>query len=286
MQTVAFNPLGRNGVHVGYELKDVLVSIKDVGLTFDGKPILANLSAEVRDIVRPGCVTGQVIGILGPSGVGKTQLSRIMTGLQEPTSGEICVGAKGEKVRAGLVGYVAQKYPLLRHRTVLGNLIVASRRAGSGTQEAKDKSMDFLKRFDLESKWDSYPAELSGGQQQRVAIAQQLLCSEHFLILDEPTTGLDPLMKDKVCDLIKKVSSIAEENTIFVVTHDIAAILSIADHLWLLGRDRDGKGISLGARIQHHYDLIERGLAWQERPQELPAFMEAQREIRARFAEL
>jgi len=273
---------------VSYELKDVLVSIRDLGLAFDGKPILANLSVEVRDIVRPDCVTGQVVGILGPSGVGKTQLSRIMTGLQEPTTGEIVVGTNGksEKVRAGLVGYVAQKYPLLRHRTVLGNLITASKRAGASAAEAKEKSMDFLKRFDLADKWDSYPAELSGGQQQRIAIAQQLLCSEHFLILDEPTTGLDPLMKDKVCALVKQVASISEENTIFVVTHDIAAILTIADHLWLLGRDRDDKGVSLGARVQYHYDLIERGLAWQENPQALPAFAETQREIREKFATL
>jgi ABC-type polar amino acid transport system ATPase subunit len=278
--------LSRDETRVAYELKDVLVSIKDVGLSYGGKPILANLSAEVRDIVRPDCVTGQVIGILGPSGVGKTQLSRIMTGLQEPTSGAIFVGAKGEKVHAGLVGYVAQKYPLLRHRTILGNLVTASKRAGASASEAKEKSMDFLKRFDLSDKWDDYPAALSGGQQQRVAIAQQLLCSEHFLILDEPTTGLDPLMKDKVCALVKQVASISEENTIFVVTHDIAAILTIADHLWLLGRDRDDKGVSCGARIQHEYDLIERGLAWQDRPQELPAFAEMQREIRARFAEL
>jgi len=273
---------------VSYELKDVLVSIKDVGLSYSGKPVLANLSAEVRDIVRPDCVTGQIIGILGPSGVGKTQLSRIMTGLQEPTTGEIFVGTNGtrERVRAGLVGYVAQKYPLLRHRTVLGNLTTASKRAGAGAAEAKEKSMDFLKRFDLSDKWDSYPAELSGGQQQRVAIAQQLLCSEHFLILDEPTTGLDPLMKDKVCALVKQVASISEENTIFVVTHDIAAILTIADHLWLLGRDRDAQGASLGARIQHHYDLIERGLAWRENPQDLPAFAETQREVKDKFATL
>ena len=271
---------------VSYELKDVLVSIRGLGLSFGGKPVLANLSAEVRDIVRPGHVTGQVVGILGPSGIGKTQLSRIMTGLQEPTTGEILVGVKGEKVKAGVVGYVAQRYPLLRHRTVLGNLVIASKRAGASAGEAKDKAMDYLKRFDLEDKWSEYPAALSGGQQQRVAIAQQLLCSEHFLILDEPTTGLDPVMKDKVCDLIRQVSSIAEENTIFVVTHDIAAILTVADRLWLLGRERDDKGVSLGARVLHEYDLIERGLAWQEHPEDLPAYAETAREIRARFAEL
>jgi polar amino acid transport system ATP-binding protein/sulfate transport system ATP-binding protein len=270
----------------GYEIKDVLVSIQDLGLSYDGTPVLRDLSAEVRDIVRPGCVTGQVVGILGPSGVGKTQLSRIMTGLQPPTHGTVRVGPKGEPVRAGLVGYVAQKYPLLRHRTILGNLTTAAKRAGADAKDANDKAMAYLSRFELADKWEQYPAQLSGGQQQRVAIAQQLLCSEHFLILDEPTTGLDPLMKDKVCDLIKQVACMFEENTIFVVTHDIAAILTIADHLWLLGRARDDKGASLGAKILHTYDLIERGVAWKDKPQELAAFSDLQKEIRSRFSEL
>lgn len=268
-----------------YELKDVLVAIQDINLSFDGKPVLNGVNAEVRDIVRPGCVTGQIVGILGPSGIGKTQLSRIMTGLQKPTSGDVKVGIAGVPVEAGLVGYVAQKYPLLRHRTILGNLLIAAKKGGAG-KGAKDKAMGYLKKFDLAEKWDQYPTQLSGGQQQRVAIAQQLLCSEHFLILDEPTTGLDPVMKDRVCDLVKTVSGMAEENTIFVVTHDIASILTIADTLWLLGRVKKEDGSPDGARILHTYDLIERGLAWKEHPQDLPAYVELQREIRSKFETL
>ncbi len=271
---------------MNYELKDTLLRIVDVGVRYGDNVVLAGLNAEVRDIVRPGCVTGQIIGILGPSGVGKTQLSRVLTGLQEPTSGKVTVGSQDTPVRAGVVGYVAQNYPLLRHRTVLGNLMTAAKRAGANRKEAEDKAMGHLKSFKLEDKWDKYPAELSGGQRQRVAIAQQLLCSEHYLILDEPTTGLDPVMKDKVCDLIKTVAGMSEENTIFVVTHDIASILTIADHLWLLGRERDEKGNSKGAHVKYTYNLIERGIAWQERPQELPVYGELQREIRAQFETL
>lgn len=270
-----------------YEKKEVLVSINDVCLSFDGKPVLTHINAQVQDIIRPGCVTGQVVGILGPSGIGKTQLSRIMTGLQDPTSGMICVG-NGKKipVEAGLVGYVAQNYPLLRHRTVLGNLMVAANRAGLPADKAKEKSLDYLKMFDLEDKWDVYPAQLSGGQRQRIAIAQQLLCSEHYLILDEPTTGLDPIMKDKVCGFVRQVASIAEENTIFVITHDISAVLTMADTLWVLGRRRDEKGVSLGASIVQTYDLIERGIAWEPDPTSIPAYRETQREIRALFETL
>ena len=270
-----------------YEYKDVLVSIKNLGLSFNGgPPVLANLSAEVRDLVRPGCITGQVIGILGPSGIGKTQLSRCLAGLQEPTTGAITVGSKTTPIEAGVVGYVQQNYPLLRHRTVLGNLLIAANRSGAPADEAEARAMDYLKRFDLSDKAGSYPAELSGGQRQRVAIAQQLLCSEHYLIQDEPTTGLDPVMKDKVCGFIRQVATISEENTIFVVTHDIASILTIADHLWLIGRERDAEGKSIGARILHEFDLIERGLAWEEDPSILPAFDDLHREIRNLFPSL
>jgi ABC-type nitrate/sulfonate/bicarbonate transport system ATPase subunit len=270
-----------------YEKKNVLVSIKDVCLAFDGKPVLTNINAEVRDLVRPGCVTGQVVGILGPSGVGKTQLSRILTGLQDPTSGVICVGVDQKvPVRAGLVGYVAQNYPLLRHRTVLGNLVVAARHAGLDAAAARTKALEYLTMFDLSDKWDVYPAQLSGGQRQRIAIAQQLLCSEHYLILDEPTTGLDPIMKDKVCGFVRQVASIAEENTIFIISHDISAVLTVADSLWVLGRRRDAQGVSLGASIVQTYDLIERGLAWEPDPASVPAYRETQREIRSLFETL
>ena len=269
-----------------YELRDVLVSLRNVSLSFEGRPILTNVNADVRDIVRPGCVTGQVVGILGPSGIGKTQLSRIMTGLQAPTRGSVTVTSKAVPVTAGTVGYVQQNYPLLRHRTILGNLMVAAKRAGSDNDAAKEKALDYLKKFDLSDKWDMYPSQLSGGQRQRVAIAQQLLCSEHYLILDEPTTGLDPIMKDRVCEFIRQVSALNEENTIFVVTHDIPAVLTFADTLWLQGRQRDAQGNSLGATIIQTINLIEREITWEPNIASSPAYMDLSREIRALFETL
>lgn len=269
-----------------YVLKDILVQLQDVSLSFDGKPVLTNVSATVRDIVRPGMITGQIIGILGPSGVGKTQLSRIMTGLQKPSAGTVTVGAQAEPISAGRVGFVAQNYPLLRHRTVLGNLVLAAQRAGHAADVAKEKSLEYLKLFDLSDKWEAFPAQLSGGQRQRVAIAQQLLCSENYLVLDEPTTGLDPIMRDRVCRFIKQVSCIAEENTIFVISHDIASVLTICDTLWLLGRRRDANGVSLGANIVQTYDLIGRGIAWHEDPASLPEYLHLMRDIREIFETL
>lgn len=269
-----------------YELKEPLVQVRGVSLSFDGRPVLTDINAEVRDIVRPGCITGQVVGILGPSGIGKTQLSRILTGLQEPSKGQVLVGPKLAPVEAGLVGYVAQNYPLIRHRTILGNLIVAGKKRGLSSEDAKKKALEYLEMFGLSDKWDAYPVQLSGGQRQRIAIAQQLLCSEHYLILDEPTTGLDPIMKDRVCEFVRNVSAMSEENTILVITHDISAILTMADTLWVLGRKRDANGTSLGATIVQTYNLIDRGIAWEKNPKDLPAFQDTLREIRNLFEAL
>ena len=132
-----------------------------------------------------------------------------------------------------------------------------------------------------------YPAQISGGQRQRVAIAQQLLCSEHFLLMDEPFSGLDVVMEAKVCELINEIACLDELNTIIVVTHDVTAAASVADHLWLMGRDRDETGnVIPGARIQETFDLIERDLCWHSGITNSPHFLEFVCEVKERFQTL
>lgn len=268
---------------------DVLVRISGVSLAFDGRQVLKPTDAEVLDIIRPGTCTGQVVGILGPSGVGKTQLSRILAGLQAPSSGtvEVMVGGRMVPVEPGIVGMVAQNYPLRPNRTVLGNLMIATERSGKSAQERREKAASYLDLFGLAGREKDYPENLSGGQRQRIAIAQSLLCSEHFIIMDEPFTGLDPLMKKKVCQTIEKVANLHEQNTIFVVAHDIAALVMIADCLWLLGRERGEDGSVIpGATIKHRFDLIERGLAWHPDISRTPAFHEFVNEVEDRYENL
>jgi polar amino acid transport system ATP-binding protein/sulfate transport system ATP-binding protein len=245
------------------------------------------VNLEVRNIVRPNCATGQVVGLLGPSGVGKTRLFRLLAGLDRPDSGQVLIGEQGIPAEPGMVGVVAQHYPLFAHRTVMGNLLVAGRRAGLSNADARDKAMGLLKRFQLEDRGDRYPAELSGGQRQRVAIAQQFMCSKHFLLMDEPFSGLDPIAVENVAELITEVADSHDLNTIIVVTHDISAALEVADTIWLLGRERTAQGqIIPGARIQETYDLIERGLAWRKGITTSPEFLEVLREVREKFPRL
>ncbi|MFL6197025.1 MAG: ABC transporter ATP-binding protein [Thermoanaerobaculia bacterium] len=270
-----------------YEHKGVILKAEGIHVALGGVPILRDVNLEIRDIVRPETTAGQVVGLLGPSGIGKTTLFRVLAGLDQPDTGKVVLGEDARPVQRGMVGVVAQSYPLFPHRTVLGNLMVAGRQAGLSGAAAKEKALGFLQRFDLADKGKHYTPQLSGGQRQRVAIAQQFMCSEHLLLLDEPFSGLDPMAIDRVSALLNEVACMHELNTIIVVTHDIAAALEVADTIWLMGRDRDKDGnIIPGARIQESYNLIERGLAWRDGIATTPEFMLTMREIRARFPSL
>jgi NitT/TauT family transport system ATP-binding protein len=272
---------------LAFEYRETILTTKDVSLNLGGNQILRDVDLEVKDLHRPGTVTGQIVGLLGPSGIGKTRFFRILAGLDAPDRGSVLIGEKAIPVERGMVGVVAQNYPLFQHRTVLGNLLVAGSRAGLPKAAARDKAMGFLKRFKLEDRAGLYPSQLSGGQRQRVAIAQQFMCSEHFLLMDEPFSGLDPVAVDHVSELIQEVAGLHTLNTIILVTHDIRAAIAVADTLLLMGRDRDAAGkIIPGARIQASYNLVERGLAFQKGINTKPEFLELLAEVVSRFPHL
>jgi polar amino acid transport system ATP-binding protein/sulfate transport system ATP-binding protein len=269
------------------EYKDVILKLDKVTVLRGGTLVLRDLDMEIRDLVRPGMTQGQIVGLLGPSGVGKTTLFRALAGLDRPDAGTILLGTEGKPVERGMVGVVAQNYPLFMHRTVMGNLLVAGKQERLGGAENRARAENALKRFGLEDQAKKYPAQLSGGQRQRVAIAQQFMCSEHFLLMDEPFSGLDLLAVENVIRFIRDMSELDELKTFILVTHDVSAALQVCDTILLLGRDHDAQGNILpGARIQASYDLVARGLAWRDDISHTQEFLDLRREIRDRFASL
>ena len=263
---------------------DTLLSIENVSLSYGSNVVLKDVNARIQDLVRPGCVTGQVCGLLGPSGIGKSTVLRIMAGLQKPTTGAVYLGANRKPVAPGDVGMVSQASIVYRNRDVMSNIVIAAENAADkpSAKVAKQRAVDILNDFGLLDKAQLYPVQLSGGQRQRVSIAQQMVCCSDFLVFDEPTAGLDPIAKAKTCELIGKLASRSELETLVICSHDIPSVVTTCDTVWLLGRT---PGVP-GARIVEEYDLIERGLAYHDDVTRMPEFADTVRELSDRFSSL
>jgi ABC-type nitrate/sulfonate/bicarbonate transport system ATPase subunit len=228
-----------------YSKNELLIHVKDVSIAYD-KPILRDINFSIHNIVRPEVSQGQVISLIGRSGIGKTQLFKILAGLIQPNTGTVNIGIDQHPVIAGEVGIVAQNYILFNHRSVYDNLRLAMKHA-SNTQSDKEKDAliaDYAAKFDLAEHLKKYPMQLSGGQRQRASIIQQVLTGNRFILLDEPFSGLDALMIDRVMDLLLR--------------HDVENSLAISDTAFILAREKDKEG----ATITETLDLIEMGLAW------------------------
>lgn len=242
-----------------YSKNEVLIQVKDVNLSYD-KQILRDINFTIHNIVRPGLSQGQVISLIGRSGIGKTQLFKILAGLIQPNTGTVLVGLEQQPVVAGQVGIVAQNYILFNHRTVFDNLRLAMQHS-SITLNDKEKDAlinDYATKFDLAEHLKKYPLQLSGGQRQRASIIQQVLTGNKFILLDEPFSGLDALMIDRVMELLLKISTLDELNTLVIVSHDVENSLAISDTAFILARQKDQEG----ATITETLDLIEMGFAW------------------------
>ncbi len=271
-----------------YEKKETILKVEGVSLNLGGTQILKDINIEVKDIVRPGMSQGQIIGFLGPSGIGKTKFFEMLSGIipinNKNATGKVSIGVALEPVSIGKVGVIQQNYPLFEHRTIYGNLDVAAKIKYTDKKVRAEKINDILQRLDLDKRRNSYPIELSGGQRQRAAIAQQILCSNNFLLMDEPFSGLDPVAIKKVSKLIVEVANMNELNTIIIVSHDILSTAAISDTLWVMGRDRNEKGdIIPGAKIKYEYDLIEKGIAWRDNNESTHEFHVLCDELRALF---
>ena len=262
---------------MNYSKNEVLLRVENVGLQLDGKAILHDVNFSIENIVRPGLSQGQVVSLIGRSGIGKTQLFKILAGIRHPSSGTVRIGEQQVLVEAGMVGIVPQNYVLFNHRTIRGNWQIAMEKSEMDAA-GKDKLMqEYAAHFGLSEHLEKYPMQLSGGQRQRVSIIQQVLTGNKFILLDEPFSGLDAIMVDRITELLLKVSQLDEHNTLIIVSHDIESAVAISDAVYLLGTPDPEKG----ATMTRAYDLCEMDLAWQPDIRKNPRFQQLLLEIRA-----
>lgn len=184
---------------------------------------------------------GDIFGIIGMSGAGKSTFIRSINYLEHPTSGEVLIDGQNlaecserelREVRKD-IGMIFQHFNLLMQKNVLDNVCFSLKIAGVKDKEAKERARELLKVVGLEDKEKAYPSQLSGGQKQRVAIARAIANNPKILLCDEATSALDPQTTKAVLELLKQINRDLGI-TIVVVTHEMSVVQEICDRVAIL----------------------------------------------------
>ncbi len=223
-----------------------LMEMKNVSVGFSGKMVIRDVSIRL--------MSGEINCLMGPSGCGKTTTLRLIAGLLKPQEGEINLLGKSidplteEKELIDIrreLGVVYQGGALFDSMSVGQNIAFPLRYCRNIHDEEKISSMvlEMLHHVELGDVREKFPSELSGGMRKRVAIARSLVHSPSLLLLDEPTTGLDPITARHIDQLVVDLCG-RFGFSVLVVTHDLVSALGIADRLMLM---EEGKIAWVGA---------------------------------------
>ena len=195
---------------------------------------------------------GEVFVVMGLSGSGKSTLLRMINRLNEPSAGEVLIdgedisnvpGSRLRHIRNHEMGMVFQHFSLFPHRSVRENAAYGLKVRGLGKKERLERADHALQRVGLADHGDRLPRELSGGMKQRVGLARALAIDPPILLMDEPFSALDPLIRRDMQDLLLKLQMEDSRTTVFV-THDLNEAMRIGDHVMVM---RDGQVVQVGA---------------------------------------
>ncbi|MFK4365713.1 putative hydroxymethylpyrimidine transport system ATP-binding protein [Bacillus sp. RC55] len=195
-----------------------ILQFHNVSFHYDEKPIINELNASIQD--------KEFVSIIGPSGCGKSTLFRLITGLEEASTGQIEL----TKAKSHPVGYMPQKDMLLPWRTIIENAALPLECQGVQKKEAQVKAKELLHKFGLQGYEKKYPKDLSGGMRQRVSFIRTLLTGGEILLLDEPFSALDALTKASLQEWLFEQWK-EWEKTILFITHDVEEALFLSNRI-------------------------------------------------------
>jgi len=196
---------------------EIKIQLKNVSKTFDGTDVLKNVSMEVAK--------GEVVSLLGASGMGKTTIFNIVAGLIGADEGSVNVN--------GELCYMQQSDLLLNYLTVEDNVSLPLRIQGVRKRDARARAAEYLPDFGLEGTAKLFPQQLSGGMRQRAAFLRTFLQSGDIMLLDEPFSALDMFTKREMYQWYSDICHRFGLTTLFI-THDIDEAIALSDRVYVL----------------------------------------------------
>ncbi len=195
-------------------------------------------SRKVVDLVSVDVEQGEIVGLLGPNGAGKTTTFYMIVGLIAPNEGTIMLDDRNitkepvyKRARMG-IGYLAQEASVFRKLTVEDNIRAVLEMSSFSREEQRDRTESLLIEFGLQKIRKSLGIQLSGGERRRTEIARALALSPHFILLDEPFAGVDPIAVEDIQNI---VSRLRDKNIgILITDHNVHETLAITDRAYLM----------------------------------------------------
>ena len=216
------------------ENMESIISIAHFKMQFGKTEVIKDLSFDVK--------RGETFGFLGSNGSGKTTTIRALLGIYQPTAGELLINGKPYSVSSGVkLGYLPEERGLYKKESVIDIMTYFGQLKGMSRTDARQKSLDFLKRVDLLDKAKTRLDKLSGGQQQKVQLGITVIDDPELLILDEPTKGFDPVNRRLLMEIIEEHQS--KGATVVMITHQMEEVERLCDRILLL---KDGTARAYG----------------------------------------
>ena len=193
-----------------------MITLKNVSKFSDDDPILSEVSLEINN--------GDIIGVIGPSGGGKSTLLRCIAGIETFSSGEITISPDCR------IGLIFQNFNIFENMTVIENLSYPQEKVLNRTrEEAEGISLKMLNRINMMHCFNKYHNHLSSGQKQRIAIARTLCLNPSCILFDEPTSALDPESTLEIFNIIKDI--VSEKVSMVIISHELRFIESITNKM-------------------------------------------------------
>ena len=202
-----------------------ILRAENITKLYGSEKILDNVNIELKD--------GEIISLLGVSGVGKTTLFNVLSGIIKPDNGNVMLRDEDITGKPGKVTYMLQKDLLLPHKRIIDNVSLPLLVKGIRKKEARQKVLEYFKEFGLEGCEYKYPCQLSGGMRQRAAFFRTYMSSNGVVLLDEPFSALDAITKANIHKWFLEMMNKLKISIIFI-THDIDEAIQLSGRIYVL----------------------------------------------------